>query len=124
MANRWRLGVDWHRSVGFLACIVMTVGCPPGVHHYNLRGEVVAMGPGVDQLTVKHEDVPGFMSAMTMVFPVKGSKVVSDIKPGDLITAVVVTANNGMDYWLENVKVIDRSGEKDTAPEASPLEPH
>ena len=102
---------------------MLAVGCPPGSHSYNLRGEVIATGPGADQITVKHEDVPGFMSAMTMVFPVKRRNELRDVVPGDIITAVVVTTNNGMDYRLKNVHVVDRSGEQARAPAPSPPKP-
>ena len=124
MPNRRKRLAGQYLAVEFLACIFMTAGCPPKSHRYNLRGEVVAKDPGSSQITVKHDDVPGFMSAMTMVFPVKDGKSLDGVVLGEVIAAVVVTANHGMDYWLEDVRVVDRSGEKTVTPTSSPPEMH
>ena len=42
---------------------------PP--RRYPLRGQVLAVHPEKQQLTIKHEDIPGFMPGMTMSFEVR-----------------------------------------------------
>jgi len=109
-----------HLVVVILACVVITTGCQSKPKRYNLRGQVVAKDAAANTLTVKHDDIPGFMSAMTMAYPVKDAGSLQVVEPGDIITAVVVTANQGMDYWLENVRVVDRSGRQPARTNTSP----
>ena len=33
---------------------------------YNLRGQIVAKNVAANEITVNHDDIPGFMAAMTM----------------------------------------------------------
>ncbi|MBI1893219.1 MAG: copper-binding protein [Candidatus Rokubacteria bacterium] len=47
-------------------------------------GEVQALLPERSQIVVKHEEIKGFMEAMTMWFPVD-PELMKDLKPGDRI---------------------------------------
>lgn len=52
---------------------------------YPIRGRVVAThGPDV---VLDHEAIPGFMDAMTMSYKLKDPTIVSELHPGDRITA-------------------------------------
>ncbi len=52
---------------------------------YPIRGKVVAIhGPDI---VLDHEAVPGFMDAMTMSYKLKDPSIVSELHPGDRITA-------------------------------------
>jgi protein SCO1/2 len=63
------------------------------------------MAKSADQLTVKQEDIPGFMSAMVMPYAVRDAEALRALQPGDLITAdLVVRVKN--DHWLEHVVII------------------
>jgi protein SCO1 len=86
---------------------------------YNLRGEVLGKNPATNEITVKHADIPGFMPAMTMPYKVKNSGAIQQLQAGDKITAIVVV--NGDAYWLENVRITDKSGR--TTAKAAP-HPH
>ncbi len=79
---------------------------------YNLRGQVVAKDGAANEITVNHEDIPGFMAAMTMPYKVKDPSTLQKLEPGDKITAEVVVLNDGSDYWLENVRITESSGRK------------
>jgi protein SCO1/2 len=59
-------------------------------------------------VTVSHEDIPGFMPAMTMNYPTKDPHGIHEVEPGDMITADVIVKSN-RDFWLENVRITDRS---------------
>src|SRR5581483_9184275 len=85
---------------------------------YPLRGLVLEKNVSTSEITVKHEDIPGFMLAMTMPYKVKDAAVIAELQPGDVIAADVVTANNGNDYWLEDVRITDESARKITKPVA------
>jgi len=89
--------------------ILFATSCTGRAKKYPLRGNVLSKNPATNEITVKHEDIPGFMPAMTMPYKVKDPAVVQELQPGDVIAAEVVTANNGSDYWLEDVRITDQS---------------
>ena len=68
---------------------------------YDLKGKVVAIDKAGKKLTVDHADIPGFMSAMTMPYPVKDEHLLDNLAAGDQITAKVVSSSG--DIWLENI---------------------
>lgn len=87
-----------------LLCAAMTA-CRSGNKRYHLHGEVLDKDVATSEITVKHEDIPGFMPAMTMPYKVKDPNVVQGLEPGDEIAADVVVANGGDDYWLEDIRI-------------------
>jgi len=97
-----------------LGCAVLFAACQHGARRYQLRGQVMDKNVATNEITVDHEDIPGFMQAMTMPYKVKDSAVVQEVEPGDKIAAEIVVANNGNDYWLEDVRITDESGRKTT----------
>jgi Cu/Ag efflux protein CusF len=70
---------------------------------YDLKGKVVAVDKAGKRLTVNNEDIPGFMSAMTMAYPVKDEHLLDNLNAGDPITAKVVST--GSEFWLEDIAV-------------------
>ena len=53
---------------------------------YPVRGTVVSVAPEQKHLRLAHEDIPGFMEAMTMEFDVATSAEIAALLPGDIIT--------------------------------------
>ncbi len=88
---------------------------PQAPKRYSLAGKVVAVDVGGSRLTVDHKDIPGFMKAMIMPFPVKDTAALKTLAPGDEITADVVVQEPN--YWLENITVTKKS--TGTKPQAS-----
>ncbi|MEP6801988.1 MAG: SCO family protein [Acidobacteriota bacterium] len=74
---------------------------------------------GADVL-VEHDAVPGFMGAMTMLFPTHGAlEVTRALAPGDVIDATLVVEESR--YWLEGILRKKRSGApRPLAPAAQP----
>lgn len=72
---------------------------------YTLRGIVRKVDVPSREVTVEHEAVPGFMEAMTMVFPVRDDpKVFEILHEGDRIEAkLVVDAYDTEDFWLQDI---------------------
>lgn len=62
----------------------------PPVKEYQLKGQILDVKPDTREVLVKHEDIPGFMPAMTMPYTVGDAKILADKQPGDLITATLV----------------------------------
>jgi protein SCO1/2 len=88
--------------------LVVFAGCNR-TKRYPMRGEVVAKSISAGEITVDHDDIPGFMAAMAMPYRVKDPAALQQVEPGDKITAHVVVRNQN-DYWLENVHITDQSG--------------
>jgi len=49
---------------------------------YTGVGDVVSVDAAALELTINHDDIPGLMPAMTMVFPVRDSSVITTAEPG------------------------------------------
>ena len=87
----------------------LLTGCRSSPKHYSLQGRVLGKSDSTQQLTVNHSDIPGFMAAMTMTYPIKDTQGFQQVQPGDLITADVVVGGNN-DYWLEHLAIKDKTG--------------
>ena len=76
---------------------------------YPLRGQILAIGgpprpDGRREVTVKHEDIPAFMPAMTMGYSVKEPPSIDGLQAGDLVTATLVLHQRSGDLYLTNLK--------------------
>jgi protein SCO1/2 len=79
----------------------------PDYKVYKLRGKVVSTNPATGEVTVDHEAIPGFMDAMTMPYKLKDPSILSELHPGDTITAdVLVSQNPDADILLDHIVVI------------------
>jgi len=115
---------EWLRCVGVLLLLAMTgplvaCGSPEKVAdaptasvsveaRYDLKGKVVSLDKSQGSVTVDHDEIKGFMSAMTMGYTVKDAKALDALAPGDVVTAKLVKAGDA--YWLEDVKVVEHAG--------------
>ena len=68
---------------------------------HPLRGVVVEVLAAEQSLLVRHEEIPGVMKAMTMLFKVDAATLAA-AKKGRTITATLVKKTDG--WWLEDVK--------------------
>lgn len=67
---------------------------PANQHTYTVQGQVLAVSPDRQLATVKHEEIKGFMMAMTMPYKVKDRQLLNGIAPGDLIDATLTVDPN------------------------------
>jgi protein SCO1/2 len=73
---------------------------------FPVRGKVIATD--ASHVTLDHEAVPGFMDAMTMPYKVKDPMALTELHPGDRITARIVVAQDAAgprDPELDNIVV-------------------
>jgi protein SCO1/2 len=72
--------------------LLTSVACSrqPDARTYQLTGQVLAVRSETKEIMVQHEDIPGFMPAMTMPYTVKDATLLEGRTPGDLITATLV----------------------------------
>ena len=107
-----RIVTAWWLAILLLA-LVGTAACnkQKDVKRFSLQGEVVSVDAGSKVVFVKHGDIPGFMSAMTMGYTVTDPAVLSKLSAGDTIQAdLVVEDGSGR---LENVRILKKA---DVAP--------
>ena len=71
---------------------------------HDLHGKVVSIDKGAKSVTVDHAEIPGFMGAMAMPYPVKDESLLDKLSPGDQVNAQVVVDGSGS-MWLENIEV-------------------
>jgi protein SCO1/2 len=83
---------------------------------YPLKGQVLFVDPAKQEITVKHEDVRGFMPGMTMPFKVPDKTGFGSVAPGDLITATLVVEETA--GYLQDVA---KTGSAPLPPEAKLL---
>lgn len=65
---------------------------PPATKQYELQGQVLAVRPETREILIRHQDITGFMPAMTMPFKVRDEALLEHTRPGDLVTATLVVA--------------------------------
>ena len=99
----------------------------PNAKRYDLKGKVVSVNKAENRVAVAHEEIEGYMDAMTMPFAVRKNDywALDVLKPGDKLTAVLVV-DGGM-TWIENIVITqestDTSGSSETAGAAKEAEP-
>jgi protein SCO1 len=86
---------------------------------FTLRGKVVSTNSSTGEVTVNHEAIPGFMEAMTMPYRVKDANILSELHPGDVITAdLLVSQRPDGDVLLDHIVVVAQ-GKPDYRPAVS-----
>lgn len=76
---------------------------PDQAKRYPLKGVIVDILAEKSALLVKHEAIPGYMMAMTMLFQVDAATLKAAVK-GQAITGTLVEKTDG--FWLEDVKPV------------------
>ena len=67
--------------------------------------EVVSVDRAAKTAKIDHEDIPGYMDAMMMDFPVRQGEVWDVLTPGSEIRADLVVDNANAAFWLENISI-------------------
>ena len=83
---------------------------------YHLRGKVVGTNASTGEVTLNHEAIPGFMEAMTMPYKLKDPSIVSELHPGDVITADLLVAQAADAEVLLDHIVVVAQGKADYRP--------
>jgi len=74
---------------------------------YHLRGKVVSTDAPHGIVVLDHEAIPGFMDAMTMPYQLKDPSIISELHPGDVITAdVLVSKSSEETVVLDHIVVV------------------
>jgi len=68
---------------------------------YDVAGVVVSMDMENKTVTIAHEDIPDFMSAMTMGFQVKDTTLLGGIQPQDTVQFELTVSGDEM--WISDI---------------------
>lgn len=101
-----------------LFAVVMVTGCQSGqktqtsasrsdFNVYKLRGKVISTNAAKGEVTVDHQAIAGFMEAMTMPYKLRDASILSELHPGDVITAdVLVPQGASGDVLLDHIVIV------------------
>jgi protein SCO1/2 len=84
---------------------------------FQVKGIVIEVKPREKSVTIKHEEVPDYMPAMTMPFDVKDTNELAGLEAGDPVSfRLMVTDTEG---WIDHIQ---KTGPKtNTLPTTGPL---
>ena len=95
------------RFVALIFALLLAVACvTPSTgfqQRYPIKGKVVSVDKRGATVSIAHEEIPGYMDAMTMPFDLKDRRLLDQLAEGDRIQATLVVA--GLRSWLEEVVV-------------------
>jgi len=74
---------------------------------YDFNGKVVSVDKKAKRVTVEHEEIKGYMDAMTMPFALKDDWPFEVLVPGDKISATLFVGSSSS--WLEDVVITQES---------------
>lgn len=77
----------------------------PNEKRYDLKGKVIAVNKSDRTATIAHEDIKGFMPAMTMPFKIKNDGDLEMMKPGDQVTGTLVV--DDVSSWVEVTAIVE-----------------
>lgn len=100
-------------KIALVFCVALLVaGCGKeaepvrdSVLHYEARGLVRGTTPDHKTLEIEHENIPGFMSSMTMPFVARDESEIAQIQAGDAISFRLNVTQQ--DSWIDRVAKID-----------------
>jgi protein SCO1 len=70
----------------------------PTEQSFDVRGRIVSIEPGGKTVHIAHQDIPGFMPAMTMPFTIEHPEQVADLSVGDSVNFHLVVTKD--DSWI------------------------
>jgi len=111
---------------------LLVVGCKPdgggstptasegSITNYSVRGVVRSLKPDENEVVIRHEEIPGYMVAMTMPFAVRERKDLDGLQAGDSVEFRMRVTEK--DAWIDQIRVVSRPPET-TPAEAAAAEP-
>lgn len=88
---------------------------------FQVKGVVVELEPDGKTVKIKHEEIPGYMGAMTMPFEARNTNELSGLTAGDAVSfRMTVTDTDG---WIDQIKKLDvpRDASVNTLPANAPI---
>jgi protein SCO1/2 len=73
---------------------------------YEFKGKVILIEREKKRVTIDHEEIKGYMDAMTMPFPVRDEQELDGIESDDTIKGILVI--DGDRYWIEKLVIVQK----------------
>ena len=89
----------------FVVSCAISLACSRA-REYELQGQILAVDRGRQEITIKHENIRGFMPGMTMPFKVRDARLLEGREAGDLVRATLVVAEDATAY----LSSVERTG--------------
>ena len=86
----------------------------PTPHRYALHGKVVGLSAETKVAAIDHQEIVGWMGAMTMEFPIKETSDWEKLHVGDQINATVFVDASG--FYVGEVQVVTPAAGEGQAP--------
>jgi protein SCO1/2 len=74
---------------------------PSGPLQYQVLGKIEAIDVAAGRVTIAHQDIPGFMNAMTMAFDVNPPSLLEGLAAGEFVEFLLVVETDGTYYITE-----------------------
>lgn len=72
---------------------------------FQVKGAVIELHPEEKTARIRHEEIPGYMKAMTMSFDVRDTNELAGLEAGDTVTfRMTVTDTDG---WIDQIKKLN-----------------
>ncbi len=127
-----------HLALIVTACLASAAGCGKSpststaeprrsTTEYPLTGIVRNVDASAGRVTIRHDEIPGFMDAMTMPFTLKNPKDLDKVRPGDKVEATLLVMKSGQeveDYELKNLVVTEPAPQQPLTLNLSGDRPH
>ncbi len=90
---------------------------PDKLKRYELKGKVLSFNKETKIASIEHEEIPGYMEAMTMDFEIRKPEWAWDnIGKGSTVTGDLVVDNLNGKYWLEVKGIIEPQNDQEATP--------
>lgn len=76
----------------------------PGAQKFSVRGVVREIEAQEKMVRIAHEEIPGYMAAMTMPFSVNDAKVLRNVRRGDDVEFELIVTES--DSWISRIATI------------------
>jgi protein SCO1/2 len=86
---------------------------------FQVKGVVVGLDADGRNVKIKHEEIPGYMGAMTMLFEARPTNELSGLTAGDAISfRMSVTETDG---WIDQIQKLNATPVTNTLPTTGPV---
>lgn len=117
LVTKARFGTSFLLSLGLILCLSPAPACSKTQEQtgearasassaprqtYSTKGKVRAIGEKKNNVTIAHEDIPGYMKAMTMMFEVDKSDLLKDINVDDQVSFTFSDRGDGQ-LFIESI---------------------
>ena len=104
--------VNWNLCCALAALTAVLSACDKRPHStaprdvYSVTGRVVEVRAAEKSVEIQHDEIPGYMEAMTMPFDVKDTNELAGLGVGDKVTFQMIVLTN--DAWIQNIRVMEK----------------